>query len=441
MDESIKAATTKPIPRFLFRYLRDDINLLETLTTPYLWFSSPDSLNDPFDLTNVFDANTSDENLEWYINKYTQNLFPGVDFKIKEMIQDPEFKKRNAEVMQPLLQATHEGYLEQVGLCCFSFVKDSALMWSHYSGGHTGVCLVVDTLKFLIDFSLIKVSYKQTLPKWNLIESRKQWGESFEYNQNFDQIVLGTKYKEWEYEQEYRLISPSRGKHNLYPDSILGVIFGAKMPINRQNEIKEKIKSLHSNFQVTNASLDVSNGQVLVNGFNNSIDNLPIGGWRYLSDPEGQFRQLNGSLIVDENEAAHESTLFRPWFYKYKIIYAEPSYGTEDFEKLDEKLDKEINDELIKKYFLNGKFLRSKHSEKIISINEYFQELIDFAYSEFDDEKKKLFKKLNEELILSFSGIPQYYIECSKGKLDIIAIGFKVIFTQFIDYSLLQGST
>ena len=436
MSESKKPYTTFLAPRYLFRYLRDDDNLLDTLTTPYLWFSSPDSLNDPFDLTNVFDGNTSDENLIWYINKYAGKYFPEEVLKVKETLQNPESKKEITEFMQLMLEAMHEAYLKQIGLCCFSFVNNSPLMWSHYSGGHSGVCLVVDAKKFVGDFSMIKVNYSKALPKWNLIESRKQWGETWEYNQNFDKVVLGTKYQEWEYEQEYRLISPNRGKHNLYPESILGVIFGAKMSMDRRTEIKERIKNLHLNFQVIDASLEVSNGLVVVNGFENSIDNLPIGGWRYLSDPEGQSREMNGSIIIDENEVVNERTLFQPWFYKCKITYAEPSYGTENFEELDEKLDKEINDELLKKYFLNGKFLHSKHSEKVISINEYFQELINFAYSEFDDEKKKLFKNLNEEMVLSFSGEPQYYVECSKGKWNIIAMGFRVIFTQFIDYSL-----
>jgi Protein of unknown function (DUF2971) len=439
MNDSDKDSKTIPTPKFLFRYLRDDANLLETLATPYLWFSSPDSLNDPFDLTNVLDSNTTDENLDWYINKYGGKYFPDKELKIKESLQDKELKKKMAAFWQLLLAETHKAYLDRVAVCCFSFVNNSPLMWSHYSGGHTGVCLVIDAKRFVADFSLIKVDYKKNLPKWNIIDTRKQWGVSMEYNRNFDQVVLGTKYQEWEYEQEYRLISPNRGKHKLYPESVLGVIFGAKMPLDRRNDIKEKIKNIHSNFHVIDASLEISKGQVVVNGFNNSIENLPIGGWRYLSDPKGEFRDLSGNLLTNEHGTAHERTLSEPWIYKYKITYAEPSYGTENFEQLDEKLDEEINYELMSKYLLNGKFLLSKHSEKVISINEYFQELINFALSGSDHEKLISFK-INEEIILSFSGEPQYYVECSKGKLDIIAMGFRVIFTQFVDYSRLKTS-
>ena len=406
--------------------------------TPYLWFASPDSLNDPFDLTNVLDANTSDENLVWYINKYAGKYFPEGVLKLKETLENPESKKKMMDFMQLIFKATHKAYLERIGLCCFSFVNNSPLLWSHYSGGHAGLCVVIDAKRFVKDFSLIKVNYNKTLPKWNIVENRKQWGESWMYNKNYDQVVLGTKYQLWEYEQEYRLISPKRGRHEIYQESVLGVIFGAKMSMDRRIEIKEKIKNLHSYFQVIEASLDVSNGEVIVNGFENSIDDIPMGSWRHLSDPKGQFRDLNGNIInKNEFETAHERTLDRPWFYKYKITFAEPSYGTENFEKLDEKLDKEINDELLKKYFLNGKFLHSKYSNKIISINEYFQELFNLAYSEFDDEKRSMFK-VDEEIVLSFSGEPQYYVEFSKGKWDIIAMGFKVIFTQFIDYSKLK---
>lgn len=433
MNESNKVPMTKSTPRFLFRYLRDDANLLDALTTPYLWFSSPDSLNDPFDLTNVLDVSTSDENLVWYINKYAGKYFPEGILKLKETLQNPESKKKMMDVMQLILKAMHEAYLKRIGLCCFSFVNNSTLLWSHYSGGHTGVCLVIDAKRFIKDFSLIKINYNNALPKWNLVEGRKQWGESWEYNQNYDQVVLGTKYKEWEYEQEYRLISPNRGKHNLYPESILGVIFGAKMPMDRRNEIKEKIKNLHSNIQVIDASLEVSNGQVVVNGFDNSIENLPIGSWRYLSDPKGEFRDLSGELISNEPQTTHERTPKEPWLYKYTLKFADLSFGN-DGDNLNHELDMEINKELFSKYSMNDKFLKSKTSDKTVSIKEEVADIINFSYSKMNNEEK-LRIKINEELIMSWAGEPIYYVECSKGKLDIIAIGFKVIFTELIDYS------
>lgn len=297
--ESRKSQKTLTIPKYLFRYLRDDENLLATLTTPYLWFSAPETLNDPFDLTNVLTATSSDEDLEWYFYKYAAKIIDAtIEKNFKELLANKEGKRKFLESIELAQSALHKIYIDSIGLCCFSFLADSPLMWSHYSGGHTGACMVIDTKNFVSEFSLIKVNYKKELPKWNMIETRKRYGASMEYNLKFDQVVLGTKYLEWKYEKEYRLISRCQGLHNLYPSAIVGVIFGARMSEKRRLEIKEKIQSAHTHITIENALLEPSSGSVSIHNFENRNDTLPFLGWRHLTDPEGQFRDQDGTPIT-----------------------------------------------------------------------------------------------------------------------------------------------
>ncbi len=287
-----KSAGTVSIPRYLFRYVRDDDNLLDTLSTPYLWFTSRESLNDPFDLTNVLEINSSDEDLIWYMSKYIPKpLADKVSNVPLEFLADKEKRKSMVNSMKHILASLHKIYMESIGLCCFSFDNNSSLMWSHYGGSHKGVCMVVDTKNFISEFSLIKVDYKENLSKWNMIESRKKWGNTMDYQSNFDQVVLGTKYKNWSYENEYRLISRKTGKHILYPEALLGVIFGSKMKEERKNQIKERLVTKNSNLKFVDSSLELSTGEIKVSDFKNEMDTLKISGWRTLDDPKGQYNK------------------------------------------------------------------------------------------------------------------------------------------------------
>lgn len=274
------------LPKYLFRYLRDDVHLIETLTTPYLWFSDPKALNDPFDLTNVFETVATVDDSLWYMGKYG-HFDENQKAELKKLIEsgDTSF----TEAFTQASAALHDVYLERIGICCFSFRSDSSLMWSHYSGGHTGVCLVIYAGPQLVhNYSLIEVEYRTELPKWNLMKARRSFGESLVYSKNFDQVVLGTKYKDWSYEEEYRLISNTRGKNVFDGEWIAGIIFGARMSQTRIDEITAKVASVLPNLPVVHAKLDLSAGSVVIPGFTNEKRLARFAGWRYLSDEEDQ---------------------------------------------------------------------------------------------------------------------------------------------------------
>lgn len=94
-------------------------------------------------------------------------------------------------------------------LCSLSKVNDSLLMWSHYCHNHSGICIGVDIDKamecvpplfgqILLEPLIIDVQYQ------DLIESResnKGYYDKYKYQ-------WATKAKDWEYEQEVRLVIP-----------------------------------------------------------------------------------------------------------------------------------------------------------------------------------------------------------------------------------------
>lgn len=289
--------TSIAIPKYLFRYLRDDDYLIETLTTPYLWFSDPTSFNDPFDLTNVLDFGGSVDEIMWYIRKYG-HFDPDSESKIQRRLESGD--PGDAEFRTALLTAFHAVYLQRIGVCCCSFRSDSPLMWAHYSGGHSGVCMVLNADSFVTNYSLIEVQYRTELPKWNLVKKRFSYGESLRYNREFDQVVLGTKYIDWAYEEEYRLISPTRGKNILDPKCVAGVILGARMAQSRKDEIRASLKSSLPHAAIVDEELHQTTGSVSIPLFDNEKRLAGLSAWRLLTDPEGRLRPPQSSPYSPE---------------------------------------------------------------------------------------------------------------------------------------------
>lgn len=94
-------------------------------------------------------------------------------------------------------------------LCSLSKVNDSLLMWSHYCYNHKGVCIGLDIDKVMksvppmfgslyLEPFVFEVQYQDIIERPNAYHSAK---DMFSYQ-------LGTKAKEWAYEQEVRLVMP-----------------------------------------------------------------------------------------------------------------------------------------------------------------------------------------------------------------------------------------
>lgn len=94
-------------------------------------------------------------------------------------------------------------------LCSLSKVNNSLLMWSHYCDNHTGVCIGLDIDKMMESIPplfgtiylkplVFDVQYQDIIKRPNAYHSAK---DIFSYQWR-------TKAKEWEYEQEVRLVMP-----------------------------------------------------------------------------------------------------------------------------------------------------------------------------------------------------------------------------------------
>ncbi|AEA42588.1 DUF2971 domain-containing protein [Fluviicola taffensis] len=145
-------------PKIIYKYFGDNNYTLDSLRNDYLYHSYYLDFNDPFDCSSyLIDINGN-------ANRATREVF-------KETL------KKSMEIN---------------GICCFSRINDSILMWSHYANKHRGICLEFENSNDA--FQTKDVHYVKNFKKPDLFIDR----EDALYH------MIYTKSEEWSYEKELR---------------------------------------------------------------------------------------------------------------------------------------------------------------------------------------------------------------------------------------------
>ncbi|MFN0104886.1 MAG: DUF2971 domain-containing protein [Bryobacteraceae bacterium] len=132
-------------------------------------------------------------------------------------------------------------------ILCFSRNWDNLLLWSHYGGAHTGVCLGFD----IPDGSAGENYDTDVLYQANLLQIRRQEDVNFDLASRLHR----TKHESWSYEQEVRMFvgmsdpPDAKGLHwiGFGPDLLLReIIVGAQCHPNVSEQV-EKAAAPHGN--------------------------------------------------------------------------------------------------------------------------------------------------------------------------------------------------
>jgi hypothetical protein len=240
--------------RYLYRYIPvSEKKYYENIFKKHLlYFSSPESFNDPFDCkTNLSYKNCTDNDIKLFFRRMVEISSSGtvisqLNKKVSDLFdkykKDPE---RMINMMnQKLIEALKEAHAP-MGVLCLSEIPDDILMLSHYTNGHRGI-----VLQFLKD-GLIKrfsaracdhIEYSEDFP------SVRDWNESD--LSNFHKLFLLRKSKHWEYEKEWRVFTAPQNREDKpgdrnfdFPKEILtGVIIGCQIREEHKKEINGLMK-------------------------------------------------------------------------------------------------------------------------------------------------------------------------------------------------------
>jgi hypothetical protein len=127
-------------------------------------------------------------------------------------------------------------------------------MWAHYAGEHTGFCLGFERSRdsTLADPARTKrVYYGEVYLAMDLDVVGLGWRVSIEpgvaITEEIEvdiqepnlQTVIYSKAKDWEYEQEWRVLVPEGGRLSPYPGPLRKVIFGLRCEPDSRRRIQE----------------------------------------------------------------------------------------------------------------------------------------------------------------------------------------------------------
>lgn len=93
-----------------------------------------------------------------------------------------------------------DAYDSHTGLLCFSEKWTNPVLWSHYGAKHRGICLGFNLKKDLAQ----KVKYEDR----RILAKLEEQGNPLKLDKTLQDLLLCTKFRHWQYEQELRVIVP-----------------------------------------------------------------------------------------------------------------------------------------------------------------------------------------------------------------------------------------
>lgn len=239
------------MPEILYKYRCVNDNSISMLSNNQIYFSSPLDFNDPFDCLakeNRFD-NFDESSVEDFA-KFFYNVQPE-DFStdknqqlILELKNHPDIQKINKENNSNLMN-----FIQKLGVLSLSERNDSILMWSHYADNHKGFCIgLKGNLGFdhdkLIKVKYEKVRYRRVFSEWLELQLDKE-----KFLDKAEEELVCTKYDDWNYEKEWRIVSSAGKGVRTYPAHVIDrIIFGLHMQPSDRNRVIDICKDKNVQF-------------------------------------------------------------------------------------------------------------------------------------------------------------------------------------------------
>jgi hypothetical protein len=197
-----RTAANNGIDRLYHFQKFDPDRLTNILQTNRIYLSDTINFNDPWDCRPCFDLSRLDDPTVYgshveYFDRVSRKNFTSLPEE--EHIRRAERLRSDRPFLEYCIRqmvGIESEIQKRYRVYCLSTQPTSTLMWSHYAQNHTGVCLEFNSHRNLVGDAL-GVVYCTTYPVLDLTDQ----------SDNAILLPLLTKAKDWEYEDEYRLIA------------------------------------------------------------------------------------------------------------------------------------------------------------------------------------------------------------------------------------------
>lgn len=217
----------------LYKYGRVGEHSESLFSGSSVWLAAASAMNDPFECSPVFSFTHDRDEIMAQLVRAIRARDPArthdsataeaASVYLRGKHRDPATWEA---VGRDLLREFRHG----AGLYCLSERNDSILMWSHYAADHAGYCLEFEATDYTPVFGTAqRVAYCDDYPSIDFYGA----GDKFE-------LAFLTKYSDWAYEKEWRIIVPGwASRHLEYPARLLkSVTFGIRMPDSAKADIR-----------------------------------------------------------------------------------------------------------------------------------------------------------------------------------------------------------
>ena len=220
-----------------FKYAPVSDYLLDSIAENYVYFASPEQLNDPFDCrVNIEQAfRAAIERTSGQSRHYLEQLL-------------------NAKSVFDKIQAD----IENFGVLSLTENCINSVMWSQYGNEHKGVCLMYKMPdEFLLDSATkiigrSPVHYgKKPLTKWIAKNADSiDPNDPSEFAIGVMKRVLTVKSKGWKYEREYRVIRSESGPLPIPPEFLTQISFGLRTSSQSKDRVLKAVEVGGSNAEI-----------------------------------------------------------------------------------------------------------------------------------------------------------------------------------------------
>lgn len=205
----------------------------EIICDSKLWFSSPNSFNDPFEAKPSFRFDQGGRLTREQLDTLYKRRFPHVPEKQRRILakearkrfRRPEDLRTHRSTMRNEISKSFNG----TGLCCFFKEWNHHALWAYYADGHRGYCLVFDSaISWVVNNSHVgnlqlapmDIRYQSEYPEVDL-----DWRQAGKDGWDVVETALLTKSLNWKHENEARIIVPECTAQNIaFPPSFLSMV-------------------------------------------------------------------------------------------------------------------------------------------------------------------------------------------------------------------------
>lgn len=222
-----------------------------------IFFSSPLDFNDPFDCPTFASLKGRDEDVFAKLKEESRKRFPGlsdsdVDADARKRL---ERYQRDTDFQREFEEQTLREHHASRGVFCLSETCISVPMWAHYADQHRGICLEFDRQRLMEAFPpTSKVQYAPAVDAYNAMDTFLCSDEAAVMRLSESFLI---KAREWEYEQEWRIISDSVGTTNLPKDCLTSVILGCRAPKECEEMVESWMRERKTPFAIRRAVANI----------------------------------------------------------------------------------------------------------------------------------------------------------------------------------------